>query len=106
MEKSWRATPNDRFGDAAPQGNTNAKCPQRADRVDRPSWAARGGTGTFDRTDILPGILAIMALSRVYAIWGDVGFVSVREAGWASPLLTGTLGDSPSTWGTFAPCFA
>ncbi len=33
-------------------------------------------------------------------------FVSVREAGWASPLLTGTLGGLLSTWGKFAPCFA
>ena len=36
-----------------------------------------------------------------------VGFLAAfREAGWASPLLAGTLGGLLATWVTFAPCFA
>lgn len=35
------------------------------------------------------------------------GFLAAfREAGWASPLLAGTLGGLLATWVTFAPCFA
>ena len=36
-----------------------------------------------------------------------VGFLAAyREAGWAMPLLAGTLGGLLATWVTFAPCFA
>ena len=36
-----------------------------------------------------------------------VGFLAAfREAGWAQPLLAGTLGGLLATWVTFAPCFA
>lgn len=36
-----------------------------------------------------------------------VGFLAAyREAGWATPLLAGTLGGLLATWVTFAPCFA
>lgn len=36
-----------------------------------------------------------------------VGFMGAfREAGWAMPLLAGTLGGLLATWVTFAPCFA
>ncbi|MGL4310401.1 MAG: chromate efflux transporter [Paracoccaceae bacterium] len=36
-----------------------------------------------------------------------VGFMAaLREAGWAMPLLAGTLGGLLATWVTFAPCFA
>ena len=36
-----------------------------------------------------------------------VGFLAAfREAGWASPLLAGTIGGLLATWVTFAPCFA
>jgi chromate transporter len=36
-----------------------------------------------------------------------VGFMgALREAGWAAPLLAGTLGGFLATWVTFAPCFA
>ncbi len=36
---------------------------------------------------ILPGIVAIMALSWVYAIWGDVGFVSALFFGLKAAVL-------------------
>jgi chromate transporter len=36
-----------------------------------------------------------------------VGFLAAfREAGWAAPLVAGTLGGLLATWVTFAPCFA
>jgi chromate transporter len=36
-----------------------------------------------------------------------VGFMGAfREAGWAMPLVAGTLGGLLTTWVTFAPCFA
>ena len=36
-----------------------------------------------------------------------VGFLGAfRDAGWDSALLAGTLGGLPTTWVTFAPCFA
>jgi chromate transporter len=36
-----------------------------------------------------------------------VGFLAAfREAGWAAPLMAGTLGGLLATWVTFAPCFA
>ncbi|MDP2083843.1 MAG: chromate transporter, partial [Gemmobacter sp.] len=36
---------------------------------------------------ILPGVVAIMALSWVYAIWGDVGFVSALFFGLKAAVL-------------------
>jgi len=36
-----------------------------------------------------------------------VGFMGAfREAGWAAPLVAGSLGGLLATWVTFAPCFA
>jgi chromate transporter len=63
-------------------------------------WLAPGemldGLGMAETT---PGPL-IMVLQFV-------GFLAAfREAGWASPLLAGTLGGLLATWVTFAPCFA
>ncbi|PZQ45480.1 MAG: chromate transporter [Rhodovulum sulfidophilum] len=63
-------------------------------------WLAPGemldGLGMAETT---PGPL-IMVLQFV-------GFLAAfREAGWASPLLAGTVGGLLATWVTFAPCFA
>jgi chromate transporter len=63
-------------------------------------WLAPGemldGLGMAETT---PGPL-IMVLQFV-------GFMGAfREAGWAAPLLAGTVGGLLATWVTFAPCFA
>ena len=68
--------------------------------VDTYGWLAPGemldGLGMAETT---PGPL-IMVLQFV-------GFMAAyREAGWAMPLLAGTLGGLLATWVTFAPCFA
>ncbi len=68
--------------------------------VETYGWLAPGemldGLGMAETT---PGPL-IMVLQFV-------GFLAAfREAGWASPLLAGTLGGLLATWVTFAPCFA
>ena len=68
--------------------------------VETHGWLAPGemldGLGMAETT---PGPL-IMTLQFV-------GFLAAyREAGWASPLLAGTLGGLLATWVTFAPCFA
>lgn len=68
--------------------------------VDTYGWLGPGemldGLGMAETT---PGPL-IMVLQFV-------GFLAAfREAGWASPLLAGTVGGLLATWVTFAPCFA
>jgi len=56
---------------------------------------------------LLPVGLLVLVAGPLIMVLQFVGFLAAfREAGWASPLLAGTIGGLLATWVTFAPCFA
>jgi chromate transporter len=75
------------------------------------AWVAQEAVGTYgwlEPGEMLDGLgMAETTPGPLIMVLQFVGFVGAfREAGWASPLLAGTLGGLLATWVTFAPCFA
>ena len=64
--------------------------------------------GWLDPGEMLDGLgMAETTPGPLIMVLQFVGFLAAfREAGWASPLLAGTIGGLLATWVTFAPCFA
>ncbi|MBL8561402.1 MAG: chromate efflux transporter [Gemmobacter sp.] len=74
-------------------------------------WVAQEAVGTYgwlQPGEMLDGLgMAETTPGPLIMVLQFVGFMAAfREAGWAMPLLAGTLGGLLATWVTFAPCFA
>lgn len=75
------------------------------------AWVAQEAVGTYgwlQPGEMLDGLgMAETTPGPLIMVLQFVGFMGAfREAGWATPLLAGTLGGLLATWVTFAPCFA
>lgn len=75
------------------------------------AWVAQEAVGTYGWLapgEMLDGLgMAETTPGPLIMVLQFVGFMGAfREAGWAMPLLAGTLGGLLATWVTFAPCFA
>lgn len=75
------------------------------------AWVAQEAVGTYgwlEPGEMLDGLgMAETTPGPLIMVLQFVGFMgALREAGWAAPLLAGTLGGLLATWVTFAPCFA
>ncbi|PJF10248.1 chromate efflux transporter [Pseudorhodobacter sp. MZDSW-24AT] len=75
------------------------------------AWVAQEAVGTYgwlEPGEMLDGLgMAETTPGPLIMVLQFVGFMGAfREAGWAAPLLAGTLGGLLATWVTFAPCFA
>jgi len=75
------------------------------------AWVAQEAVGTYgwlEPGEMLDGLgMAETTPGPLIMVLQFVGFMgAMREAGWAAPLLAGTLGGLLATWVTFAPCFA
>lgn len=75
------------------------------------AWVAQEAVGTFGWLapgEMLDGLgMAETTPGPLIMVLQFVGFMGAfREAGWAMPLLAGTVGGLLATWVTFAPCFA
>lgn len=75
------------------------------------AWVAQEAVGTYgwlEPGEMLDGLgMAETTPGPLIMVLQFVGFMgAMREAGWASPLLAGTVGGLLATWVTFAPCFA
>ncbi len=75
------------------------------------AWVAQEAVGTYgwlEPGEMLDGLgMAETTPGPLIMVLQFVGFMGAfREAGWAMPLLAGTLGGLLTTWVTFAPCFA
>jgi len=75
------------------------------------AWVAQEAVGTYGWLkpgEMLDGLgMAETTPGPLIMVLQFVGFMgALREAGWAAPLLAGTLGGLLATWVTFAPCFA
>lgn len=75
------------------------------------AWVAQEAVGTYgwlQPGEMLDGLgMAETTPGPLIMVLQFVGFMgALREAGWAAPLLAGTLGGLLATWVTFAPCFA
>lgn len=75
------------------------------------AWVAQEAVGTYgwlQPGEMLDGLgMAETTPGPLIMVLQFVGFMgAMREAGWASPFLAGTLGGLLTTWVTFAPCFA
>lgn len=75
------------------------------------AWVAQEAVGTYGWLrpgEMLDGLgMAETTPGPLIMVLQFVGFMGAfREAGWAMPLLAGTLGGLLTTWVTFAPCFA
>lgn len=75
------------------------------------AWVAQEAVGTYGWLapgEMLDGLgMAETTPGPLIMVLQFVGFMAAfREAGWAMPLLAGTLGGLLATWVTFAPCFA
>ena len=75
------------------------------------AWVAQEAVGTYgwlQPGEMLDGLgMAETTPGPLIMVLQFVGFMgALREAGWASPYLAGTLGGLLTTWVTFAPCFA
>ena len=75
------------------------------------AWVAQEAGGTYgwlSPREMLDGWgMAETTPGPLIMVLQFVGFMGAfREAGWAYPLLAGTLGGLLATWVTFAPCFA
>lgn len=75
------------------------------------AWVAQEAVGTYGWLapgEMLDGLgMAETTPGPLIMVLQFVGFMGAfREAGWALPLLAGTLGGLLATWVTFAPCFA
>ena len=75
------------------------------------AWVAQEAVGTYGWLkpgEMLDGLgMAETTPGPLIMVLQFVGFMgALREAGWAAPLLAGTLGGFLATWVTFAPCFA
>ena len=74
-------------------------------------WVAQEAVGTYGWLtpgEMLDGLgMAETTPGPLIMVLQFVAFLAAfREAGWAEPLLAGTLGGLLATWVTFAPCFA
>ena len=74
------------------------------------AWVAQEAVGTYgwlEPGEMLDGLgMAETTPGPLIMVLQFVGFMgALREAGWAAPLLAGTLGGFLATWVTFAPCF-
>ena len=75
------------------------------------TWVAQEAVGTYgwlEPGEMLDGLgMAETTPGPLIMVLQFVGFMGAfREAGWAVPLLAGSLGGLLATWVTFAPCFA
>ncbi|WP_112312944.1 chromate efflux transporter [Pseudogemmobacter bohemicus] len=75
------------------------------------AWVAQEAVGTYgwlEPGEMLDGLgMAETTPGPLIMVLQFVGFMgAMREAGWAAPLLAGTVGGLVATWVTFAPCFA
>ncbi|MBP0485164.1 chromate efflux transporter [Sagittula salina] len=75
------------------------------------AWVAQEAVGTYGWLapgEMLDGLgMAETTPGPLIMVLQFVGFMGAfREAGWAAPLVAGTLGGLLATWVTFAPCFA
>jgi len=75
------------------------------------AWVAQEAVGTYgwlEPGEMLDGLgMAETTPGPLIMVLQFVGFMAaLREAGWAMPLLAGTVGGLLTTWVTFAPCFA
>ena len=75
------------------------------------AWVAQEAVGTYgwlQPGEMLDGLgMAETTPGPLIMVLQFVGFMgAAREAGWAVPLLAGTVGGLLTTWVTFAPCFA
>ncbi|MDP3261691.1 MAG: chromate efflux transporter [Tabrizicola sp.] len=75
------------------------------------AWVAQEAVGTYgwlEPGEMLDGLgMAETTPGPLIMVLQFVGFMgAMREAGWAAPLVAGTLGGLLATWVTFAPCFA
>lgn len=75
------------------------------------AWVAQEAVSTYGWLkpgEMLDGLgMAETTPGPLIMVLQFVGFMgALREAGWAAPLLAGTLGGLLATWVTFAPCFA
>ena len=75
------------------------------------AWVAQEAVGTYGWLapgEMLDGLgMAETTPGPLIMVLQFVGFMGAfREAGWAMPLVAGTLGGLLATWVTFAPCFA
>lgn len=75
------------------------------------AWVAQEAVATYGWLapgEMLDGLgMAETTPGPLIMVLQFVGFMAAyREAGWAMPLLAGTLGGLLATWVTFAPCFA
>ncbi|GHC37680.1 chromate transporter [Gemmobacter nanjingensis] len=75
------------------------------------AWVAQEAVGTYGWLapgEMLDGLgMAETTPGPLIMVLQFVGFMGAfREAGWAMPLLAGTMGGLLATWVTFAPCFA
>jgi len=75
------------------------------------AWVAQEAVGHYGWLapgEMLDGLgMAETTPGPLIMVLQFVGFMGAfREAGWAMPLLAGTLGGLLATWVTFAPCFA
>jgi len=75
------------------------------------AWVAQEAVGTYgwlEPGEMLDGLgMAETTPGPLIMVLQFVGFMGAfREAGWAMPLLAGTIGGLLTTWVTFAPCFA
>lgn len=75
------------------------------------AWVAQEAVGTYgwlEPGEMLDGLgMAETTPGPLIMVLQFVGFMGAfREAGWASPLIAGSLGGLLATWVTFAPCFA
>lgn len=75
------------------------------------AWVAQEAVGTYgwlEPGEMLDGLgMAETTPGPLIMVLQFVGFMGAfREAGWAAPILAGTVGGLLATWVTFAPCFA
>ncbi|MCB1389741.1 MAG: chromate efflux transporter [Rhodobacteraceae bacterium] len=75
------------------------------------AWVAQEAVGTYGWLapgEMLDGLgMAETTPGPLIMVLQFVGFMGAwREAGWALPLVAGTVGGMLATWVTFAPCFA
>ncbi|MDO8882028.1 chromate efflux transporter [Pseudotabrizicola sp.] len=75
------------------------------------AWVAQEAVGTYGWLapgEMLDGLgMAETTPGPLIMVLQFVGFMgALREAGWAAPLIAGSLGGLLATWVTFAPCFA